>query len=290
MTMPSNYAATALFPSRTVPAFTPTAVSSAPTAAPLSTACEPWQLARSDVHEVRGPDGHPYRLMTSWPEGEPPAEGWPVLWLLDGEDNFAVATMTARRLARAQAVSAGGEGVIVAIEPGHPTRRVEDYTPSCPGCAIPRGFPAAGMRTGGADRFLDFMDRGFRPLLARRRHINPLRQTLAGHGFGGLLALYAMFTGRFFNGIVAVNPSLWYGGGVLENAERSADPALKTHLLLTGSPDEPGPDGRGGAAGEALTARWQRRGAKAHYVQLPALGHGSTMLAAMGTAITAAFA
>jgi predicted alpha/beta superfamily hydrolase len=36
--------------------------------------------------------------MARWPAA---SGGWPVLWLLDGEDNFAIAAMTARRLTKA---------------------------------------------------------------------------------------------------------------------------------------------------------------------------------------------
>jgi hypothetical protein len=32
----------------------------------------PWQLERSDVLEVKGADGHAYRVMVAWPDGPPP--------------------------------------------------------------------------------------------------------------------------------------------------------------------------------------------------------------------------
>ena len=31
---------------------------------------EPWILPRSDVEQVIAPDGHVYRLLIAWPEGE----------------------------------------------------------------------------------------------------------------------------------------------------------------------------------------------------------------------------
>lgn len=254
-------------------------------AGPLGAAA--WTLPHSDVQIVSAPDGHLYRLMVSWPEGEPPAQGWPVLWLLDGEDNFAIATMTARRLARAHPEI--GKGIIVAIECGDRSRRVEDYTPAVAGYAIPNGFPASGLPTGGAERFLDLIDETFRPLVAGRWHFDPARQTLAGHSFGGLLALHAMFTGRGYSTIVSVSPSLWFGEDALAAKERKADPSLKTRLLIANGSQERGFDDRGGAAGEALTARWQRRGGQASHLVLPKQAYGSTMLAAMNATIATAF-
>lgn len=256
-------------------------------ATPLQAA--PWSLARSEVQQVASPDGHPYRLLVSWPEGEPPAQGWPVLWLLDGEDNFAIATMTARRLARAGARSGVDPGLIVAIDSGPLARRVSDYTPPAPGYAIPKGFPASGLATGGADAFLDFIDRRLRPIVSKRWRVDVERQAIAGHSFGGLLGLYAMYRGRNFSAVAAVSPSLWYGGDVLRKAESATPSGKHVSLLLAGSPSEGGPNGASGASGEALVTRWEQRGNSASYLLLPGQDHGSTMLAAMSAAIVTAF-
>ncbi|WP_379488559.1 alpha/beta hydrolase [Novosphingobium soli] len=259
-------------------------------AGPLQAA--PWELPRSDVETVSASDGHAYRVLVAWPEGPPPAEGWPVLWLLDGEDNFAVAAMTARRLARAGARSGVEPGVIVAIESGGLPRRVLDYTPPAPGYAIPEGMPAHGLNVGGGESFLDFIEERLRPLVAARWRVDPRRQTLMGHSFGGLLALDAMYEGRGFSRIVAVSPSLWYGDGVLARSEQHAGSGAKAALLVAASPDErtrAAPAGAPMAEAEALVARWRQRGNAARYLPLPGQDHGSTMLAAMAPAIRAAF-
>ncbi|PNU02704.1 alpha/beta hydrolase [Novosphingobium guangzhouense] len=256
-------------------------------AAPLSAA--PWQLDRSDVETVTAADGHPYRVMIAWPEGEPPASGWPVLWLLDGEDNFAIAATTARRLERAGARSGIEPGVIVAIESGGLARRVLDYTPPAPGYAIPQGMPAHGLAVGGGDAFLDFIDRTLRPHIAGRLRIDPRRQTLLGHSFGGLLALDAMYEGRAYSRIVAVSPSLWYGNGILAKAEAKTEAKAGARLLLASAPDERTARGPSGTDGAALVERWRNLGHEARYLPLPGQIHGSTMMAAMTAAISAAF-
>lgn len=252
-------------------------------------AAEPWQLERSDVESVTAPDGHSYRMMVAWPQGEPPAQGWPVLWLLDGEDNFAIAATTARRLERAGARSGIEPGVIVAIESGGLPRRVLDYTPPAPGYTIPQGMPAHGLAVGGGSAFLDFIDRRLRPHIAARFRLDPRRQTLMGHSFGGLLALEAMYEGRPYSGIVAVSPSLWYGDGVLARAEAKAARDARASLLLAAAPGERTVAGLSGSDGEALVGRWRAQGHAARYLPLPGQNHGSTMMAAMTAGIAAAF-
>jgi len=248
-----------------------------------------WQLERSDVLTVTASDGHAYRVMAAWPEGEPPAAGWPVLWVLDGEDNFALVAMTARRLARAGARSDVMDGIVIGIDSGPLARRVLDYTPATPGQAIPPGAPAHGLATGGADAFLAFLDARVRPAIAARWRIDPARQILLGHSFGGLLALHALFSGKWQGNVIAISPSLWFGDGLLEREERVFAPGPGKRLVLIATGDERGPDSRSGAAAEMLTARLRQRGLDARYRTLPGFMHGTTMLAAMGDAVIAAF-
>ncbi|MCC2977952.1 hypothetical protein LK533_14875 [Sphingomonas sp. PL-96] len=250
---------------------------------------EPWQLARSDVQTVVAADGHRYRVLVAWPDGEPPSAGWPVLWVLDGEDHFATAALTARRLARAGARSGVEPGVVVGIDSGPLGRRVLDYTPAADRYAIPAGAPAHGLAIGGGDAFLDLIETRLRPLLARRLRIDPRRQALLGHSFGGLLGLHALFTGRSFSTVVAVSPSLWFGEGLLADEERRAPPSTARLLIASGT-DEAGPDGPSGVAAEALASRLRARGMHARYLPLAGQSHGTTMSAAMAPAIAISFA
>lgn len=249
---------------------------------------EPWRLERSDVLTAQAPDGHAYRVLVAWPDGPPPAAGWPVLWVLDGEDNFAIAAMTARRMARAGARSGIEPGLVVGIDSGPLARRIFDYTPAAPGYAIPAGAPAHGHAVGGADAFLSVLNRQIRPAIESRWRIDPARQTLLGHSFGGLLGLHALFAGQPFAGFVVVSPSLWYGNGILDRAER-ASAAKAARVLIAGGASEAGPNGQSGAAAEALAARLRARGLDARYRELPGESHGTTMLAAMGHAVGMAF-
>lgn len=252
------------------------------------TADAPYTIARSAVSEVAAPDGHRYRLFVAWPEGEPPVDGWPVLYLLDGADNFAVATETARRLARAGARSGIAQGIIVGIDSGPLARRVLDYTPPAPGYAIPAGAPAHGLKTGGAERFLDLVANTVQPRIAARWRVDPARTTLAGHSFGGVLALHALFTRpAVATRYAAVSPSFWYGGSLLTEEAARAQPASR-RLLIAAAASEGGP-GADAGTGERMVAGLIARGAEARILDLPGQSHGTTMLAAMGEIIRLAF-
>ena len=236
----------------------------------------PYTLPNSAVLDVRSAAGEPYRVTVAWPEGAPPAAGWPVLYVLDGEDNFAIAAVTARRLARAGARSGVEAGLVVGIEAGPLPRRVRDYTPATPGWTIPQGHPAAGLATGGGEAFLDLVAQRIQPLVAARWRVDPARQTMMGHSFGGLLALHAALTRpAMFGAVVAVSPSTWFGDGLLQREAEAAPQGVRALIA----------EGERGEQAAALAARM----AQARFLPLPGQTHGGTMLAAMAPAVSFAF-
>lgn len=265
-------------------------------AAPAVDAAAGYSIARTAVLALPGTDGHDYRVMVSWPDTPPPPQGWPVLYVLDGEDNFALVTQTLRRLAKAGARSGIDEGLVVAIESGSLARRVLDYTPAAEGWAIPAGAPAAGLATGGADRFLDLIERSVAPAVAKRWPVDAKRRMLLGHSFGGLLGLHAFLTRpRLFARVAVISPSLWFGGDLLprEEASHQAGDPSGARLLVAAGGDERGQAGGAPAtvAGEALVERLNGPGvpAAARFLALPGQSHGSTMLAGLAPALGFAF-
>ncbi len=249
-----------------------------------------YTIARSQVLSIPAADGHAYRVMVAWPDGPPPSQGWPVLTVLDGEDNFALVVQTLRRLGKAGARSGVAEGLVVAIESGDLPRRVYDYTPATPGWSIPAGAPAAGLRTCGGDAFLDFVAERLRPELARRWKIDPRRQALLGHSFGGLLGLHASLTRpALFDTVVAVSPSLWFGKDLLAREAAAVVPTAPRRLMIA-SGDERTP-ATGSVTATDLTAKLNARAGEgtAKVLTLPGQSHGSTMLAALVPALTFVF-
>lgn len=264
------------------------AIFAAPASA-LAAGEPPFTLERSAVLEFEA-GGARYRLMVAWPEGPPPSAGWPVLYVLDGDDNFAAAVATARRLAAVSRRSGVQPGIVVGVASQDLAHRVLDYTPATPGYVVPPGGPAAGLRTGGGEGFLDLMRDRIQPLALQRWGGDPRRQALLGHSFGGLLAVHALYTRPTqFTGYLAVSPSLWFGGELLERGRRAynAPDNWPLTVLLAGSDDARAP--RAGPALDMVATELKNMGVLVHRLPLPGLPHGATMYAAMSAAVTAAF-
>lgn len=188
---------------------------------------------------ITTPDGVPYRIFVTRPAGEPPAEGWPMLYLTDGNACFPIAA-AAHAIQSPYPKGTNIEpGIVVAI--GYPTdapfdlvRRAWDLTPP-PGRTYPPYSPGSPeVITGGAQQFLTFIETILKPHIASRFPVNSKRQTLFGHSFGGLFALYALFTEpERFNSYVAASPSIfWEDRRILEfEADLSLPEGIEKRVL-----------------------------------------------------------
>lgn len=171
-----------------------------------------------------GRDGDPWRLFVHVPPGPAPANGWPLLLITDGNAMIATAVDTVRVQGAYPNATNVEPGVVVAI--GYPTgeaydplRRSRDLSPP-PGRSYPP-FTEGGpeVRTGGADRFLRFVETEAMAAVATLAPIDPARRTLFGHSFGGLFTLYALFSGTAtFTHFVAASPTIYWEDGILEEA------------------------------------------------------------------------
>ncbi len=179
------------------------------------------QLPGSHTVDIQDPaSGRTWRVWVQRPEGPAPAGGYPVLYTLDGNASFALAAQLARNRATRPSMLRPDSVLVVSI--GHPLdsvidhpSRARDYTPPVPG-------QAPGAAQGGADVLLDFIERTLRPQLARALPLDPQRQTLFGHSFGGLLVLHTLFTRpAMFTRYAAASPSVWWNQAqVLDSAAR----------------------------------------------------------------------
>ncbi len=121
------------------------------------------------------------------------SDRYPVLYLTDAETQFAHTAATAAFLAR----NGFMPGVIVVGVVN--TDRDRDLTPS----RDPR-FPTSG----GADRFLDFLEKELVPFVESTYRTAPFR-ILAGHSAGGNFAFHAMrVRPDLFQAVIAVSPWL----------------------------------------------------------------------------------
>ncbi len=174
-----------------------------------------------------GDAGEPYRIFLYRPAKTPPPEGWPVLYLTDGNAGFA----TAVDALKVQATYPNGtnvcDGVVVAIgypsdQPYDSLRRSWDLSPP-PGQVYPPFSPGTpDVKTGGGEQFLTFIEERLKPWVEERVPIDRSRQALFGHSFGGLFVLYALFSKpNAFHRWIAASPAIFWEDTAILAAERA---------------------------------------------------------------------
>lgn len=138
-------------------------------------------------------------LLISKPAGyAEETERYPVLYLLDGEDNFVHTVGIVRFLAESERIPAM---LVVGIAN---TERERDLTPRTEVEIEKRFHPG----NGGADTFLEFIHSELIPYIDQNYRTRPYR-VLAGHSLGGLFAIYALASNpKLFNAYIAVDPTL----------------------------------------------------------------------------------
>ncbi|SHL52571.1 alpha/beta hydrolase [Roseibium suaedae] len=201
----------------------------------------PCPIAHTTAHDLTcEQNGEVYRFLVHVPAGEAPEAGWPVLYMTDG--NAVIAT--AVDCLRAQASYPGGtnvsHGVVVAI--GYPTseaydplRRSWDLCPQ-PGKSYPPFYPGTPeVRTGGGNEFLEFLENQVKPFVGRLAPVDISKQSLYGHSFGGLFALFTLFTRpKAFRNYIAVSPAISWDDGLLERYSKPffADPPKDLEIFV----------------------------------------------------------
>lgn len=194
-----------------------------------------YRFARFDLDSADGRRHH--RVQLAIPRSAPPAQGHPLLVLLDGNAAFALLTeqMLAQQAASGRPLAIAALGYDTERSPDT-TARAFDYTPPVPG-EQPTWDDAARQRPGGgADLFLDLLEQQLLPAIGQRVPTDAAHRTLWGHSYGGLLALYTLFTRpQLFSRYAAADPSLWWHDGFLLSVEARAQPlpaGRRTQLLL----------------------------------------------------------
>ena len=160
---------------------------------------------------------------------------YPVLYLTDGAGDFYHAYGVARNYANYRILPSM---IIVAIEN---TNRNRDLTPT----HTRKGFMGDDADylkdSGGADRFLDFIEKELFPYVENNYRTLPFR-VLSGHSFGGLLVVHTFLNRTpLFNGYIGITPSLWWDDRSLCNQAEKRLPDMnckQQFLYLTVGGDE----------------------------------------------------
>lgn len=127
---------------------------------------------------------------------------YPVLFLLDAPDHFHAVTGMIKHMS---GNTISPEMVVVGIPN---TDRTRDLTPTHVNVVF--GDSTFSRTSGGGDAFLEFMEKELIPYVENQYPVTGYR-TFVGHSFGGLMAVYALYTKpELFNNYVAIDPSLWW--------------------------------------------------------------------------------
>ena len=130
-----------------------------------------------------------YRVWVGVPRRAAPTAGYPALYMLDG--NAVLASLDDQMLEQVD-----GKSLLVLVLIGYAVNarfdevaRTYDDTPG-----LPEGVARADARpSGGADPFAELIAQRVKPAVAALAKVDPQRQTLWGHSFGGLFALHVLF-------------------------------------------------------------------------------------------------
>jgi predicted alpha/beta superfamily hydrolase len=152
---------------------------------------------------------------------KPPAGGFPVIYVTDGDGYFGTWAFAARLRAMSQELE---PAVVVGI--GYPEaeqdldvamqRRVNELVPTIDPerrKEVAGSPPEAVALYAGADDLLQVIHTEVAPKVASVVPINRTRSTLFGHSLGGLFALHALFTHpEYFQTYLVLSPSIWWDG------------------------------------------------------------------------------
>jgi hypothetical protein len=150
----------------------------------------PVPIANSELHELTSSlVGQKYYIKIRLPENYyETSESYPVLYLLDGDHAFAMATDIVQYLIYGEHIPD-----LMIVSPTYGSKK----TPAYGGInmrnrdlkPLPDGFPTP---PGGAV-FLQFLEQELIPFVESHYRVNALDRTLAGYSLGSYFAIYALF-------------------------------------------------------------------------------------------------
>lgn len=174
----------------------------------------PVQMPFSSQWDMTAASGRTYRIFVAWPAppAKPPPQGYPVVYVLDGNALFGTAVAAARTGAATGELRPAlivGIGYATDDEAGIEKQRVFDLSPPMAKDQVP--VTLQGARMGGADAFYAFIVSKLRPRIAAMFDVDAGDQSLVGHSLGGLFVLKALLAHPdAFRSYVAASPSIWW--------------------------------------------------------------------------------
>lgn len=225
--------------------------------------------------------GRIYRIQTAT-LGEMPSEGYPVLFVLDGEAFFPALFNIMQSLMPNPVTRSNAPCLIVGI--GYAgggvrdlAQRAADYTP-------PLGDNATAderRQFGQADRFAAFIDSELTAFLESQYRLDKNETAVFGHSFGALFGLYSLLSHRRFRRHWLVSPSIWWHNRRIldfipsENRLDGIDVCLNIGALERGSDCKRREERDMAGQAEQMAAELDRRGAAVFFREYPNANHGN---------------
>jgi predicted alpha/beta superfamily hydrolase len=159
--------------------------------------------------------GEERKIWVYLPEGaKDTSKRFPVIYLLDGDGNFATVAGIARYLTESLT---GPEVIVVGILN---TDRMRDLTPTH-SLLEPGGHQEPALKTsGGGEKFTAFIQKELIPHIDSLYPAAPFKM-LIGHSLGGLTVMnIAINHAGMFNSYIAIDPSMWWDKQKLLNQAR----------------------------------------------------------------------
>lgn len=244
------------------------------------------------LRQITARTGPGHRLFIAAPRGTPPANGWPVLYLLDG--NAAFDFLTPQHLEQAEELMLVGVGYDIDRQFAREQRTFDFTAPDGPGDGIRPDHVHEGRMAGGAAQFLDRLTGPLRAAAEDGMPIDPRRRTLWGHSFGGLFTLYALLTRPdSFARFAAISPSIWWDEALIRRVAAAADPGAPRPPLLVAlgdrekrsGADGPPPDGPAPATMDFVQGLRGHPGLEPEIHVLPGLKHIETIAGSLPLAL-----
>ncbi len=147
---------------------------------------------------------------------------YPVLYVLDGENNFRSVAITVERLAD---MGLCPPMIVVGIPS---TDRSRDLTPT----AVANNTDGV-KNSGGGELFLSFIEKELIPHIDSNYLTAPYK-LLMGHSLAGLIVVHTMVHHKeLFNGYIAIEPSIWWDSHkVLNEAKDAIEKGIYPHKTM----------------------------------------------------------
>ena len=179
--------------------------------------------------------GLDYEIFVYVPETEPPAAGFPVIYVLDANSDFITVAETVRRVSRRPKATGIVPSIVVGI--GYPNtdgynvdRRHVDFTRGPADAAV---FPDRAMSSGGGQAaYIRFLNGQLMPHIVSWLDADPDCSILLGHSLAGYFVLDLLAQHPdMFHGYISFSPSVWWDRAGLSQALHSA-PRLERPIRL----------------------------------------------------------